>query len=131
MLSDKLNNTSLPLAYLLVDSLNECASGLSDLLHIMIGDSFARRSRFGFGALGPLPAHGHPHWILTTTFPHQHHHNAAVTPSNRHRDRFRIDKNPLAGMVITLFRSILTIMICCKSLNDNDNDWRVMITGAL
>jgi hypothetical protein len=45
MLSDILNNTSPPPMYLLIDALNECVSGLSNLLHIMKDDSFARRSR--------------------------------------------------------------------------------------
>lgn len=45
MLFDILNNTPLPPMYLLLDAFNECVSSLSDLLHIMKGDSFARRSR--------------------------------------------------------------------------------------
>jgi hypothetical protein len=40
MMSDILNNTSPPPMYRLIDALNECVSGLSNLLHIMKGDSF-------------------------------------------------------------------------------------------
>jgi hypothetical protein len=45
MLSDILNDPSLPPTYLLVDALDECTSGLSELLHIITDASLARRSR--------------------------------------------------------------------------------------
>jgi hypothetical protein len=45
ILSDMLNNASLPPTYLLVDALDECTSGLSDLLHVITDESLGRRSR--------------------------------------------------------------------------------------
>jgi hypothetical protein len=45
MLSNMLDDVSLPTTYLLVDALDECATGLPDLLHIITGSSPARRSR--------------------------------------------------------------------------------------
>ncbi|KAF2247479.1 hypothetical protein BU26DRAFT_597405 [Trematosphaeria pertusa] len=45
ILSDILNGDSLQLTYLLVDALDECASGLSDLLHIITDHNLAWRSR--------------------------------------------------------------------------------------
>jgi hypothetical protein len=45
MLSDMLNDTSLPPTYLLIDALDECTSGLSELLHIITDDSLGRQSR--------------------------------------------------------------------------------------
>ncbi|KAH7061004.1 WD40-repeat-containing domain protein [Paraphoma chrysanthemicola] len=45
MLSDMLNDASLPPTYLLVDALDECTSGLSDLLRIIADASIGRRSR--------------------------------------------------------------------------------------
>ena len=44
MLSDMLHDDSLPMTYLLVDALDECTSGLPDLLHIITDDSLARRA---------------------------------------------------------------------------------------
>jgi hypothetical protein len=45
LLSDMLKDPSLPPTYLLVDALDECTSGLSELLHIITDASLARRSR--------------------------------------------------------------------------------------
>ncbi|KAF2266729.1 hypothetical protein CC78DRAFT_124362 [Lojkania enalia] len=45
ILSDILNDASLPMTYLLVDALDECVSNLSDLLHIITDDSLAKHSR--------------------------------------------------------------------------------------
>ena len=45
MLSDMLNDTSISATYLLVDALDECTSGLSELLHIITDASVGRRSR--------------------------------------------------------------------------------------
>ncbi|KAF1828257.1 hypothetical protein BDW02DRAFT_603580, partial [Decorospora gaudefroyi] len=45
VLSDMLNDASLPPMYLLVDALDECTSGLSELLQIITDASFGRRSR--------------------------------------------------------------------------------------
>jgi hypothetical protein len=45
MLSDMLNDESLPLTYLLVDALDECTSGLSELLHVITDSSLGRWSR--------------------------------------------------------------------------------------
>ncbi|KAH8731665.1 hypothetical protein GQ44DRAFT_585451, partial [Phaeosphaeriaceae sp. PMI808] len=45
VLSDVLNDPTLPTTYLLVDALDECTSGLSTLLRIVTEDSLARRSR--------------------------------------------------------------------------------------
>ncbi|RII17397.1 hypothetical protein CUC08_Gglean002491 [Alternaria sp. MG1] len=45
ILSDVLNDATLPPTYLLVDALDECTSGLSELLHIITDDSLRRRSR--------------------------------------------------------------------------------------
>ena len=45
MLSDMLSDASLPPTYLLVDALDECTSGLSELLHIITDTSLGRRSR--------------------------------------------------------------------------------------
>jgi len=45
ILSDMLNDASLPPTYLLVDALDECDSGRSELLRIIIDTSLARRSR--------------------------------------------------------------------------------------
>ncbi|KAF2229457.1 hypothetical protein EV356DRAFT_475377 [Viridothelium virens] len=45
ILSDILNDSTLPTTYLLVDALDECTSGLSELLHIITADSLAQRSR--------------------------------------------------------------------------------------
>ncbi|KAF1955560.1 NACHT-domain-containing protein, partial [Byssothecium circinans] len=45
ILSDIFNDPSLPTTYLLVDALDECASGLSDLLHIITDHNLVRRSR--------------------------------------------------------------------------------------
>jgi hypothetical protein len=42
---DILNDASLPPTYLLVDALDECTFGLSDLLHIITDDNLTRRSR--------------------------------------------------------------------------------------
>ncbi|KAJ4331972.1 hypothetical protein N0V95_009773, partial [Ascochyta clinopodiicola] len=44
MLSDILNDPSLPPTYLLIDALDECTSGLSELLHIITDASLGRRS---------------------------------------------------------------------------------------
>ncbi|KAF2621070.1 Pfs, NACHT and WD domain protein [Macroventuria anomochaeta] len=44
LLSDMLNNASLPPTYLLVDALDECTSGLSELLHIITDASLGRQS---------------------------------------------------------------------------------------
>ena len=44
MLSDMLNDASLPPTYLLVDALDECTSGLSELLQVITGASIRRRS---------------------------------------------------------------------------------------
>jgi hypothetical protein len=45
VLSDMLNDASLPPTYLLVDALDECTSGLSELLGIITDTSLTRRSR--------------------------------------------------------------------------------------
>ena len=45
ILSDMLNDASLPPTYLLVDALDECDSGRSELLRIIIDTSLVRRSR--------------------------------------------------------------------------------------
>jgi hypothetical protein len=45
VLSDMLDDASLSPTYLLVDALDECTSGLSELLHIITDASFGRRSR--------------------------------------------------------------------------------------
>ena len=45
ILSDILNDPTLPTTYLLIDALDECTTGLSTLLRIITDDSFARRSR--------------------------------------------------------------------------------------
>jgi hypothetical protein len=45
MLSDILKDPTLPTTYLLIDALDECTTGLSDLLLIITNDSFARRSK--------------------------------------------------------------------------------------
>lgn len=45
ILSDILNDPTLPITYLLVDALDECTSGLPELLHIITDTSFAQRSR--------------------------------------------------------------------------------------
>ncbi|CAN9292558.1 unnamed protein product [Alternaria alternata] len=45
ILSDVLNDASLPPTYLLVDALDECTSGLSELLRIITDTSLTRRSR--------------------------------------------------------------------------------------
>ncbi|RII04521.1 hypothetical protein CUC08_Gglean011908 [Alternaria sp. MG1] len=45
MLSDMLNDTSISATYLLVDALDECDSGRSELLRIITDASFRRRSR--------------------------------------------------------------------------------------
>ena len=45
ILSDMLDDGSLPPTYLLVDALDECTSGLSELLRIITDASLARRSR--------------------------------------------------------------------------------------
>jgi hypothetical protein len=45
ILSDMLNDASLPPTYLLVDALDECTSGLSELLRIIADASLGRRSR--------------------------------------------------------------------------------------
>jgi hypothetical protein len=45
ILSDILNDASLPPTYLLVDALDECTSGLSELLHIITDASVGRRSK--------------------------------------------------------------------------------------
>lgn len=45
ILSDILNDTSLPTTYLLVDALDECTFGLHDLLHIITDKSLAQHSR--------------------------------------------------------------------------------------
>jgi hypothetical protein len=45
ILSDMLDDASLPPTYLLVDALDECTSGLSELLHIITDASLIRRSR--------------------------------------------------------------------------------------
>jgi hypothetical protein len=45
ILSDVLNDASLPPTYLLVDALDECTSGLSELLGIITDTSLTRRSR--------------------------------------------------------------------------------------
>jgi hypothetical protein len=44
MLSDMLNDASLPPTYLLVDALDECTSGLSELLQVITDASIRRRS---------------------------------------------------------------------------------------
>jgi WD40 repeat protein len=45
ILSNMLNDASLPQTYLLVDALDECTSGLSDLLKIITDDSIGRQSK--------------------------------------------------------------------------------------
>lgn len=45
ILSDMLDDASLPPTYLLVDALDECTSGLSELLRIITDTSLVRRSR--------------------------------------------------------------------------------------
>jgi hypothetical protein len=45
ILSDMLNDASLPPTYLLVDALDECTSGLSELLRIITDTSLTRRPR--------------------------------------------------------------------------------------
>jgi hypothetical protein len=45
ILSDILNNASLPTTYLLVDALDECTTSLSNLLHIIADESLAWRSK--------------------------------------------------------------------------------------
>ncbi|RII17394.1 hypothetical protein CUC08_Gglean002488 [Alternaria sp. MG1] len=45
ILSNILNDASLPPMYLLVDALDECTSGLSELLHIITDTSLGRQSR--------------------------------------------------------------------------------------
>jgi hypothetical protein len=45
ILSNILNDASLPPTYLIVDALDECTSGLSELLHIITDASLGRRSR--------------------------------------------------------------------------------------
>jgi hypothetical protein len=45
ILSDILNDVSLPTTYLLVDALDECSYGLSDLLRIITDNSLAQHSR--------------------------------------------------------------------------------------
>jgi hypothetical protein len=45
MLSDMLNDTSISTTYLLVDALDECTSGLSELLQIITDASLGRQSR--------------------------------------------------------------------------------------
>jgi hypothetical protein len=45
ILSDILNDASLPMTYLLVDALDECVSGLSSLLKIITDDRLAKRPR--------------------------------------------------------------------------------------
>jgi hypothetical protein len=45
VLSDMLDDPSLPPTYLLVDALDECTSGLPELLHIITDDSLGQRSR--------------------------------------------------------------------------------------
>ena len=45
ILSDILNDSTLPTTYLLVDALDECTSGLADLLHLITDDSLAQWSK--------------------------------------------------------------------------------------
>jgi nucleoside phosphorylase len=45
ILSDILNDPTLPKTYLIIDALDECISGLSPLLHIITDDSLARQSK--------------------------------------------------------------------------------------
>jgi hypothetical protein len=45
ILSDMLNDASLPETYLLIDALDECTSGLSGLLHVIANADLRRRSR--------------------------------------------------------------------------------------
>ncbi|KAH6132813.1 hypothetical protein HBI68_255110 [Parastagonospora nodorum] len=45
ILSDMLNDASLPETYLLIDALDECTSGLSGLLHVITNADLRRRSR--------------------------------------------------------------------------------------
>jgi hypothetical protein len=45
ILSDMLNDAALPLTYLLVDGLDECTSGMPELLQIITSDSVGRQSR--------------------------------------------------------------------------------------
>jgi hypothetical protein len=45
ILSDMLDDTSLPPTYLLIDALDECSFGLPDLLHIITDKSVGRQSR--------------------------------------------------------------------------------------
>ncbi|KAF2647278.1 hypothetical protein K491DRAFT_614839, partial [Lophiostoma macrostomum CBS 122681] len=45
ILADILSDSTLPTTYLLVDALDECTSGLSDLLHVIADESLAQRSR--------------------------------------------------------------------------------------
>jgi hypothetical protein len=45
MLLDMFNDASVPPTYLLVDALNECTFGLSELLHVITDASLGRRSR--------------------------------------------------------------------------------------
>ncbi|KAF3029132.1 hypothetical protein E8E12_000037, partial [Didymella heteroderae] len=52
ILADMLNDSSLPPTYLLVDALDECTSGLSELLHIITDTSLGR--------------HGKVKWLVTS-----------------------------------------------------------------
>jgi hypothetical protein len=45
ILSDILSDSTLPTTYLLIDALDECTSGLSELLHIITDDNLAQKSR--------------------------------------------------------------------------------------
>jgi len=45
ILSDILSDSTLPATYLLVDALDECTYGLSELLYVIKDESFAQRSR--------------------------------------------------------------------------------------
>ena len=45
VLSDMLNDPSLPMTYLLVGALDECTFGLSDLLNIITDHSLAQHSK--------------------------------------------------------------------------------------
>jgi hypothetical protein len=45
ILSDILNDSALPATYLLVDAIDECSTGLSQLLHFISDDNLTRRSK--------------------------------------------------------------------------------------
>jgi hypothetical protein len=85
MLSDILNDLSLPTTYLLVDALDECTSGLPNLLHIITDDSLARRSRVKWLVtsrnLPDIERHLHPDSVggkVSLELSHSHVSNAVT-----------------------------------------------------